>query len=256
MPAVGSSAYQTAGTALTVARAALNDLNGLLFSDTVLLAYLNTAYRQVQRAIAMTGAPLFVVDDVIMTLPPVVTPDPSIQCQLSDNGYSNGTTTVNPPQLPVDMIAPSKIFERQTGTNFDFQEMTDLTSGGGLPSLPQTTTLAVWEWRTDGIWFLGSIQKNDIRLRYQKAFIDLTTGTDPIYIRQGADCIGLNAAAMAALARGSPLSEKWATAGENAIEALVAAYTRRAQNRVYRRRPNSSRTGGYWGGWSTFQSRQ
>lgn len=257
MPAVGSSAYQTAGTALTVARASLNDANGLLFSDAVLLTYLNSAYRQVQRAIAVAGGPLFIVDDVLfLALPAVVTSDPGVHTSLTDVGYSNGTTVSNPPQLPTDLLEPVKLFSRPTGSGQDYQEMTDLTEHGGLPSVPQTQLMGSWEWRQDGIYFIGATGQNDIRLRYKKALPDLTTSTDPILIRQAADCIGFNTAALAAAARGSPFADKWSQAGEIALEALVAAAVRREQNTVRRRRPNSSRTGGYWSGWSNWQSRQ
>ena len=36
----------------------------------------------------------------------------------------------------------------------------------GLPSRPQYPTLAQWEYRQDQIWFVGSTQTNDVRLRY------------------------------------------------------------------------------------------
>src|SRR5713101_2449142 len=100
MPVVGSSAYGTAGQIFTLARACLNDSAGLLFSDVVLLPYANSAYRQVQRALSVAGGPLFISDNVIFTLAPVVAVDPSIQTSLTDSGYSNGTTLTNPPQLP------------------------------------------------------------------------------------------------------------------------------------------------------------
>jgi hypothetical protein len=246
---VGTSAYQPASIALNLARACLNDSAGNLFSDTVLLPYLNSCYRQVQRALSVAGDELFINDNVIVTLAPVVTPDPAVQTSLTDNGYDNGTVVANPPQLPTDLLEPTKLEERQSGTGNDFIEMTDLTSGGGLPSIPQGGSLGIWEWRTDGLYFIGSTIAIDLRIRYKKAYPDIVLATDPLQKRQSADCIAYNTAAMAAMARGSPLADKWAQAGEQALENLVAAATRRDQNRVRRRRPNSSRTGGYWGGW-------
>ncbi len=239
MPSVGSSGYQPAKMALDLARACLNDS----------APYLNSVYRQVQRALAVAGDELFISDNAIVTLAAVTAPDPALQTSLTDNGYDNGTVVANPPQLPSDLLEPTKLEERLSGSGNDFVEMTDLTSGGGLASVPQGATLSVWEWRADGIYFLGSTNTIDLRIRYNKAYPDIVVATDPLLKRQSADCIGYNTAAMAAMARGSPLADKWAQAGEQALEAMVQAATRRDQNRVRRRRPNSSRTGGYWGGW-------
>lgn len=250
MPVVGSSAYQSAKTALDLARSCLNDPAANLFSDAVLLPYLNSVYRQVQRALSVAGDENFINDNVIVHLAAITAPDPSLQTSLTDNGYDNGTIVANPPQLPIDLLEPTKLEERPTGTNQDFVEMTDLTSGGGLPSIPQSSTLNVWEWRTDGIYFLGAMVQIDVRIRYKRAYPEIASATDPLLKRQSADCIAFNTAAMAAMARGSPLADKWAQAGETALENLVAAATRRDQNRVRRRRPNSSRTGGFWSGFN------
>lgn len=246
MPGLGTTRYQTLAISLALARSCLNDVSGNVFSDSVLLPYMNSAYRQIQRALSVAGGPLFIVDNVTFTLAAVVSADPSVQTSLTDAGYNNGSTNANPPQLPTDLLEPEKIWERPTGSTNDFQEMTDLTEGGGLPSLPQGSTLGVWEWRTDGIYFIGALQSVDIRLRYKKLLPDLTQGSDPILIPNAADCLAYNGAAMAATARGSLLADKWVNAGEVSLENLVAAAVRREQNRVRRRRPNSSRTGGYW----------
>ena len=51
MPVVGSSAYNTAGQITSLVRSLLNDSQGNLFTDTVLLPYANSAYRKTQRAL-------------------------------------------------------------------------------------------------------------------------------------------------------------------------------------------------------------
>ena len=47
MPVVGSSAYNTAGQITSLVRSLLNDSQGNLFTDTILLPYANSAYRKV-----------------------------------------------------------------------------------------------------------------------------------------------------------------------------------------------------------------
>ncbi len=51
MPVVGTSAYNTAGQITSLVRSLLNDAAGNLFTDAVLLPYINAAYRKVQRAL-------------------------------------------------------------------------------------------------------------------------------------------------------------------------------------------------------------
>src|SRR6266566_2802832 len=205
MPVVGSSAYNTAGQITSLVRSLLNDAQGNLFTDTVLLPYANSAYRKVQRALGNTGAGGFLNDDVL--------------------------------------LVPLKLWERPDGSSDDFAEMVDLTRHGGLPSRTQDTVLSVWEWRADGIYFLGATQDTQIRLRYLKAYPDFTDATSPVLIRNSQEALAYAAAALAAWARGSPLAEKWDDAASDAIEDLVAAAVRREQQSARRRRPFSARSG-------------
>ena len=52
MPVVGTTAYNTAGQITSLVRSLLNDAAGNLFTDAVLLPYVNSGYRKVQRALA------------------------------------------------------------------------------------------------------------------------------------------------------------------------------------------------------------
>jgi hypothetical protein len=214
---------------------------GAVFTDPVLLQYVNSAYRSVRRALSMAGTPNFVTDDNYFVIPKVVVIDPS-----ADVPFTDATL----PQLPVDLLEPVEIFERQNGTQDDFVQMQNLTSHGGLPSVPQGAVLGFWEWRTDGIFFRGATFDQQIRLRYKRLLLDLVDGTSQVLIPDAQDCIAFLAAAEAALARGSPLAEKWSAAGEDGMEKLIAAATRNQQNSIFRRKPNSSRTGVYGTGGS------
>jgi hypothetical protein len=71
MPVVGSSAYNTAGQITSLVRALLNDSQGNLFTDAVLLPYANSAYRKAQRALGNAGAGGFIQDDVLLVVPAV-----------------------------------------------------------------------------------------------------------------------------------------------------------------------------------------
>jgi len=236
MPVVGSSAYNTAGQITSLVRSLLNDAQGNLFTDAVLIPYLNSAYRKVQRAIGNAGGGGFIQDDALLVVTAVAAVDTSLQVSLTD-------ATAPPNQLPTDLLVPLKLWERPSGSTQDFLEMVDLTRHGGLPSRAQDVTLSVWEWRADGLYFLGATQDTQIRLRYLKAYPDLTDATSPVLVRNAQEALAYATAALAAWARGSPLAEKWDEAAADAIEDLVAAAVRRDQQSQRRRRPFSSRSG-------------
>jgi hypothetical protein len=236
MPVVGSSAYNTAGQITSLVRSLLNDSQGNLFTDMVLLPYANSAYRKVQRALGNSGGGAFIQDDVLLVVTAVAQTDTSLQVSITD-------ATAPPNQLPTDLLLPLKLWERPNGSSDDFLEMVDLSQHGGLPSRAQDVTLSVWEWRADGLYFLGATQDTQIRLRYMKAYPDFTDATSPVLVRNAQEAIAYGAAALAAWSRGSPLAQKWDDAATDAIEDVVAAAIRREQQSSRRRRPFSSRSG-------------
>src|SRR6202158_2719085 len=147
MPVVGSSAYNTAGQITSLVRALLNDSQGNLFTDAVLLPYANSAYRKTQRALGNAGAGGFIQDDVLLVVPAVAQVDTSLQVSITD-------ATAPPNQLPTDLLVPVKIWERASGSSDDFVEMVDLSQHGGLPMRGEGPTLSGWGGRGGGGCFL------------------------------------------------------------------------------------------------------
>jgi len=235
MPVVGTSAYNTAGQITQLIRSLLNDAAGNLFTDAVLIPYVNSAYRKLQRALAAAGQETFLVDDVLLVVPAVAEVDPSAQLMIND-------ATAPPNQLPTDLLVPLDLWERANGSSDDFVEMVDLSLRGGLPSMEQGLTLQYWEWRQDGLCFCGATQDTQIRLRYQKSYPDLTDGTSVVLVRNAQEAIAYTGAAMAALARGSPFAERWDGVAEDALEDLITTSVRRDQRGARRRRPYSWRS--------------
>jgi hypothetical protein len=236
MPVVGSSAYNTAGQITALVRSLLNDSQGNLFTDTILLPYANSAYRKIQRAIGNACGGGFIQDDALLVVPAVSGVDTSLQVSITD-------ASAPPNQLPTDLLLPLKLWERRNGSANDFLEMVDLSQHGGLPSRAQDVTLSVWEWRADGIYFLGATVDTQIRLRYLKAYPDFTDATSPVLVRNAQEAIAYATAALAAWSRGSPLAARWDDAAADAIEDLVTAAVRREQQSSRRRRPFSARSG-------------
>jgi len=230
MPVVGSSAYNTAGQITSLVRSLLNDAAGNLFTDGVLLPYANAAYRKVQRALANVQSGTFLTDDALLVIPAVSAVDTSLQVAVTD-------ATAPPNQLPTDLLVPLKLWERAAGSSDAFAEMADLTGHGGLPSREQGSSLQFWEWRSDGMYFLGAIRDTQIRLRYEKAFPDLGDATSPVLVRNAQEAIAYFTAAMASAARGAPQALRWDLAGADALEDLVQRATQREQHSTRRRRP-------------------
>lgn len=230
------SAYNTAGQINSLVRSLLNDAAGNLFTDTVLLPYTNSAYRKVQRALANVQSGTFLNDDVLLIVPAVASVDPSVQVSITDS-------TAPPNQLPIDLLVPMKLWERASGSSDNFVEMIDLTDHGGLPSQPQGINLQFWEWRTDGLYFLGATKDTQIRLRYEKAYPDFIDATSPVLVRGAQEAIAYFTAAMAAAARGAPQAARWDEAGADALEDLLTRTTLREQQTVHRRRPYTWRQG-------------
>src|SRR5260370_270753 len=216
MPVVGSSAYNTAGQITALVRSLLNDSQGNLFTDTVLVRDGNSGYRKLQRAVGNAGGGGFIQDDALLVVTAVTQTDTSLQVAITD-------ATAPPNQLPTDLLVPLKIWERRNGSTDEFVEMVDLTRHGGLPSRAQSLTLSVWEWRADGLYFLGATQDTQIRLRYLKAYPDFTYATSPVLVRNAQEAIAYATAALAGWARGSPPAEKRDDAAAAAIEDLLSA---------------------------------
>ena len=122
----------------------------------------------------------------------------SHHCQVTRTSLTDATEPPN--QLPTDVLVALKLWELPDGSSDNLVETVDLTRLGGLPSRAQDSTLSVWEWCADGIYFLGATQDTQIRLRYLKACPDHTDSRSPVL---GTQFTGSIAYATAALA-GSP----------------------------------------------------
>ncbi len=238
MPLSGSSAYGSVANINSLIRSLLNDAAGNVFTDSVLLPYVNGAYRTLQRKVANAGGDAFVTDNVLLVVAavPANQQDPETQAVIND-------ATAPPNQLPSNLLIPLKIWERPNLSTDDFVEMVDLTNKGGLPPRMQGTALGVWEWRTDGLYFIGATQDTQIRLRYQSSFPDLTGPTDIALVRGAQECLAYMAVGLAGMSRGSPLAEQMEQLSMDAIEDVILENVRANQVSGSRRRAYSTRSG-------------
>lgn len=232
MPVVPTSAYAEAEDALNLARSLLNDSAGSVFSDSLLMPFLNSAYRGLQRQLAENGVSVIAEQqDIEMDADPV---SGVTNTELSD---------VSSPQLPTDCLVPHQLWERATANTGDvFVPMEKFTSGGGMLNLQPNTYLRLWEWREDKINLIGASQSITVRIRYEKALPQLVLGTDPVQIRSATDPLAFATAALAARSRGArALAQDLLATAQMTTENVIERYVRPEQLKGRRRKPYSYR---------------
>ena len=230
MPVVPTTAYSQAEDALTLARALLNDSAAAVFTDTLLMPFLNSAYRGLQRELAENGVSVLAEQqDIALSVDPTTGVTPT---ELSDTSS---------PQLPTDCLAPHMLWERATSNTSDvFIPMEKFMSGGSMLNLQPSTYLRLWEWREDKINLIGATQSITVRVRYEKVLPQLTLGTDPVQIRSATDPLAFATAALAARSRGArALAQDLLGTAQMAIENLIERYVRPEQTKGRRRQPYS-----------------
>jgi hypothetical protein len=228
MPVLPTTAYSQAEDALNLARALLNDSAGVVFTDTLLMPLLNSAYRGLQRELSENGVSVLTEQqDIELDVDPTT-------------GVTNTEISdVSSPQLPTDCLAPHMLWERATANTTDvFVPMEKFMSGGDMLNLQPSTYLRLWEWREDKINLIGATQSITVRVRYEKTLPLLTLGTDPVQIRSSTDPLAFASAALAARSRGQrALAADLVGAAQMATENLIERYVKPEQVKGRRRRP-------------------
>jgi len=255
--------FDSVNDALNMARTRLNDdlsslvpTSGKLLGNTVAFTQqsVNSAWRRLQEFLANLGYIDLVEEAVITGLGPVANMDPATQTYLDWTGYWNGATLNAALALPQDCIFPILMWERMTGQNACFAPMTNWLDG--LPSQGKSQQLGVWEWRQRRIYMNGSLNTEDLRIRYaayQLDFADVSATSrwwqQPIPMMRCLDALSWYICAEIVDARedveGSPCQAKAEAAAK-----LIMNRDIRAKQRVnVRRMPRSGRFQQSWGGY-------
>jgi hypothetical protein len=145
MPVLPTTAYSQAEDALTLARALVNYTSGAVFTDTLLMALLHSAYRGLQRELAENGVSVLMEQQ-----------DIELDQNVSTGVTNTEISDVSSPQLPTDCLMPQVLWEGATANTGDvFVPMEKFTRGGGMLHLQPSSYLRLWEWRED---MLGAAQ--------------------------------------------------------------------------------------------------
>jgi hypothetical protein len=199
-------------------------------TDTVLLPFVNKAYRKVQARLLQAGSKTS-TGEVTFTLPA-------------------GATTLDDstsPQLPIDFLAPRVLRERITGNPFFGPDMTPVDI---LPDRPQLPYNYVYAQGDNGIFFVGALNDTDVLLRYFKGTLyPLTDLTSSILIRGGLDVVADWAAFLAANSRGQQNASIFSGLFNEDMKELLTMQAHSRQYKVGRRMAYNRRSsGGSWGG--------
>lgn len=218
---------------------------GQNYYDTILIPNVNSAYRELQRALKAAGSTELKTGQSFCTIPGLSGTDPSAQVYLDYAGLSILSDAFPAPvfidtpiaQLPGDLLMPLKVWERQTGSNNDFVIMRNLTNSGGLPSIPQGLFLRFWEWVEDTIALIGATQDQDIKIEYNKSLVAVGDGYSQLLIENSEEFHAYEAAAQVSKSQGGKNTAEWSQAAEDAKNKLIAAVVRQQQFTNRRMRP-------------------
>ena len=218
------------------------------------LPMLNSSIRKMYRILRNCGDPTLIRDNVILTNLPIINSpanglgqvDPAVQTILTPGGYFDGVQIWPNLVLPDDMLYPTQLWERQTGSNNPFQKME--APSGGLESAMQGPYLRQWEWRNSNINFRGATQPVDIRMRYYCSlpqFFSSTLDFNSTYVPvpDCTDFLAYDTAVTYARMLGSPGLAELSAAAANEMFELKNANVRRMQHETIQRIPYGNSSG-------------
>lgn len=272
-----SSGSTSLATIMDLVRSLINDTQagatgtpgeGQIFTNNPAISpftqpFLNSSIRELYRELRNVGDPVLIKDNIILeNLPIINSPtnghggtDPTVQTILSTAGYFDGVQTWPAFQLPGDMLYPTQLWERASGTDNPFVKMEPVSDG--LPGRQQGPRLGLWEWRNNNINFIGATQNRDIRMRYYCAlpqFFSQTLDFNSTYVPvlDCTDAVAYKTAVKYARMLGSPgLAELTAEAKEQMFQ-LKNANIRRMQHTDFARRPYGNSDADMNNNWFTF----
>lgn len=252
MPGVGSATYSTVEDILMLARAILNDAEipgGDVLTDTApfTLPFAQIAFSNVQRELARCGVETFIKYAWLMAVPAVTNIDPETRVRIDDEGTLIFTPSganeaaFGTPILPGDLICPLKLWERRSGTTQLCAPMAQ--PNDGLLPFAQLSSLVDWEWVDDSLQFRGSLQVQDVKMKYERQMAPFGSVNDPVPIRGVDNAVAYQLARAFSESRGAKLSPAFGAQGQLEIFNLKAIAVRRRQRKRSRRSPYSGNRG-------------
>lgn len=137
-----------AGQSLDSSRAHLNDIGATIWTNTVLLPFLQEAHRELRAIVILNGIPVTNEVSSIIAVP-------------AGTSDITGLGT-----YPTDLIVPIWMKERQQGQTLD--DFIEMTPRDFLPDVNPDIWLFWWCWRHEKVFVNPSLNNEDIQLRYRR----------------------------------------------------------------------------------------
>ncbi len=214
------------GNVNTDVRALMSDEDNAVFSDAVLLPFIQKSYRKVQRKLAARGVSVFQDTTVLSPAVPINT---------------TALTTSSSPALPADLIVPYIMWERQSGgADTDWLEM---DAKDVLPVRAQGELLAEWVYEANAITLVGATVTREVKIKYERELTALSGNGSVLLIPFSQDAVASYAAEYAARSRTQPeLATEFRKLGDMELDELANTFVRSKQAITGRRRLGYGRT--------------
>jgi hypothetical protein len=182
---------------------------GEVYTDAVLLPFVNMAYRYAARYLRTKGMGLLRKQSV------------AIAVTIGQTALTRSPGAA--PNFPADMLRPIALRERPTGGGVGTYTRMN-SSDNFLPDRAAGPKLLLWDWRGDTIQFIGSTVNEDVQLQYEGDLAPLAGPSDTVLIPDGIDALACLTASFAAESRDEgENSEKLRQLGERDLDLIVAA---------------------------------
>lgn len=186
----------------TRVKSLVGDLAGTVYSDAVLLPYVNSAYEELATAMRSAGVSIFKRTSSAI----------AIAAGTKLLGRTGGAT-----QYPSDMLRPLELVERVTGTGL-YVRMSQ--SDGVMEDRAATALMQEWDWRDDTLYFPGASGIVQVIIEYEADLAALSGNSSPLLIQ---NC--LNAVSYIVAAAGTRIRDGAEAAG--LFQAKADAETKR-----------------------------
>lgn len=172
----------TAGTVWVEAQALLNDVAKSIWTDAVLLPFLQKAHRELQVMLWENGL------DVIKEISAVIS--------VAVNATTLGAF------LPTDIITPITLEERPDAETLESRWRL-VAESDFLPNVDPSTAIQYWNWREEIISFIAPTTARKVRLKYLKGLTVPTVTGSPIGFIFGEMYLGPRTASLACASVGN-----------------------------------------------------
>jgi hypothetical protein len=222
----------TATAIYTEARALLNDTSAAIYTDAVMLPFINKAYDELQSIFNDNDIPVNAEDTLVLTVPA--------------NTVTLSLTST--PALPADFMFPITLWERQQADNLQSDFML-MFARRTLPKRDPDTYLIDWVWQGEVIKLIGATAITEVQIYYKKKLTAIASGATEVLITDAKTFLAERLAGMCSfyIGENETRAATLQQAAELSADRLISRIVKMRQDTPVRRLPNRTQlvTRGY-----------